>query len=340
MSLSGRQWVSKYPEIRKIVSTLDLSKSIASIGDFSSGQGILTSPDTASVNPINRLHLMHYAFRVAREGFDPGKVPVLRGMDIQWLHRDKQGQPDLSSSKNAAEQMVQGFGLFRKPSIDSPNQEQSKPASETTQSAPAQQRSSQNSSTDSAGSQGSELSGRSWVNRFSGSRSIDALTGSFRENIKMFLGALQAARATIIIADTLRPPERAYLMHFSFRIARESLDPAKVPSMPEVGIQWVHRDKNGLPDVVASRDAAEQMVQAFHIVYQPALKSRHTQGLAIDMNITWQGDLKIAAADMNQVVISSTPRDGAGNTTLHEIGASYGVIKLLKDAPHWSSDGR
>jgi hypothetical protein len=80
------------------------------------------------------------------------------------------------------------------------------------------------------------------------------------------------------------------------------------------------------------------MVRGYDIVFQPVLASRHTQGLAIDMDITWQGSLTIADAQGGTTTISSLPRSG-GNGALQAVGNSYGVKKLATDPPHWSSDG-
>jgi hypothetical protein len=108
--------------------------------------------------------------------------------------------------------------------------------------------------------------------------------------------------------------------------------------MADVDIQWVYVDRNGNPDRAASRAAAAAMVQGYDIVFRPALASRHTEGKAIDMDISWQGDLSIAGADGKTVVIKTPPRTG-GNAQLQIVGAGYGVNKLATDPPHWSSDG-
>jgi hypothetical protein len=73
----------------------------------------------------------------------------------------------------------------------------------------------------------------------------------------------------------------------------------------------------------------------------PALNSRHTQKLAIDMNISWTGTLTINNASGTAVAISSDPKTGM-NSELHTVGATYGVIKFVggnSDKPHWSNDG-
>lgn len=182
------------------------------------------------------------------------------------------------------------------------------------------------------------LSGPAWVSEFPTSKSPDSLVEPFREKAKKFLTALQNAGATVTIADTLRPPERAYLMHFAFAIAREGIDPATVPLRDGVDIQWVHPASPGMSSAEASKDAAERMVQAYGIAFKPALTSRHTEGQAIDMSIAWIGDLVIAKADGTSITVESAPPTG-DNSSLQQVGASYGVIKLVSDPPHWSTDG-
>lgn len=182
------------------------------------------------------------------------------------------------------------------------------------------------------------LSGRSWVSKFPTSRDPEDLASPFRENVKRFLQALQDSGCGVTISATYRPKERAYLMHYAYRIAREGLSPTSVPALSGVDIQWDHRKANGQLDLSASRNAAEDMVLAYGIAFRPALNSNHTRKLAIDMTITWSGSLKIKNAGGSAVTISSSPRTGQ-NSELVKVGASYGVIKLQSDPPHWSSDG-
>jgi hypothetical protein len=173
------------------------------------------------------------------------------------------------------------------------------------------------------------ISGPDWVSQFPQSKSVDDLAELFRENVNRFLSALSDSGASVSIAATLRPPERAYLMHYSFLIARAGADPGGVPAMPGVDIQWAHEE---------AKSAAEAMVPGYDIVFQPALNSRHAQGLAVDMDIAWQGSLTIADAQGVDTTIASLPRNGR-NGDLQAVGSSYGVKKLATDPPHWSSDG-
>jgi hypothetical protein len=122
------------------------------------------------------------------------------------------------------------------------------------------------------------------------------------------------------------------LMHYSFRIAHGSISPSQVPTEPGVDIVWDHGD------IKKSKTGAQEMVDVFGIVFQPSLTSRHITEDTIDMDIAWTDTLTIQNKSGKTVNIGA-PRDGSVNTQLHSVGASYGVIKLLEDKPHWSSDG-
>ena len=184
-------------------------------------------------------------------------------------------------------------------------------------------------------------SGPEWVRQFPGSRSLDDLVEPFRSAAKAFVTALLDSGCSVTIASTLRPPERAYLMHFSTAIARNVTLPQNVPANPKVNIEWVHRT-GGQIDQPKSRSAAVQMVQGYGIDPTsplPALASRHTEGNAVDMSISWTGVLSIRDAKGKVVQISDSPRNGL-NSHLHKVGATYKVIKaLIQDDPHWSNDG-
>lgn len=183
------------------------------------------------------------------------------------------------------------------------------------------------------------LSGKSWVAQFPTSRDVEDLVDPFRANLKAFLSALAKASATVVINATYRPAERAFLMHYAFRIAREGLSPAKVPAHANINIEWVHRYASGKINYTASRAAAEEMVQAYGIAFKPALTSQHTARKAIDMTISWTGTLAIADSSGKVVSISSSPASG-GNSELHAVGRTYNVVKLVSDPPHWSENGR
>lgn len=184
-----------------------------------------------------------------------------------------------------------------------------------------------------------EVSGPQWCERFSTSTSVDDLTPDFAGKVNSFLRALWAADATTLISATYRPPERTYLMHWTWQIVHGDKHgvktfPKDVPSMPGVEIDWTHDD-----DLIAAEAAAKAMVETYGLVHLPVLNSRHTERRAIDMTIEWDGPLAIKSASGATVIISGAgPRDGT-NPLLWPVSASYGVIKLPSDPPHWSVDG-
>jgi hypothetical protein len=157
----------------------------------------------------------------------------------------------------------------------------------------------------------SQLSGRHWAQLFEGSNSLTSLHPLFRSKVESFVRALQVAGATVRVAAAFRTSERAYLMHWSWRIVKQGFDPAQVLPRQGVDILWAHTGPDGKYSQHTSRTAAAAMVHGFAITQlgvAPALKSRHTAGCAIDMKIQWQGDLSVLDARGNAVTISSLPR--------------------------------
>jgi hypothetical protein len=190
-----------------------------------------------------------------------------------------------------------------------------------------------------ASSLAAEKSGKSWVARFPGSKKVEDLDAGFREKVEAFIKAVKAAGATVRITSTLRPKERAYLMHWSWLIAKRNHDARKVPALAGVDIEWWHGGQK------LSQQKAQEMVDGYgtnHLKVPPALRSRHIEGKAIDMLITWKGTLAIKKKDGTVVKIDSTPHDHT-NAELIAVGKTYGVIHFLsvdKDKVHWSTDGR
>ncbi len=183
-----------------------------------------------------------------------------------------------------------------------------------------------------------ELSGEQWVDRFPTSTTVDKCVSPFKDNLNSFKAALEAAGATVSIAATFRPPERAYLMHWSWSIVKKKADPKTIPSMDGVNIEWDHGDAE------KSKQAAKEMVNGFemqNLKVAPALNSRHTVGKAVDMSISWTGELSIKNKDGTTKKITSSPKDGM-NPDLKAVGETYGVMKYVgdnDDQPHWSNDG-
>jgi hypothetical protein len=179
------------------------------------------------------------------------------------------------------------------------------------------------------------LSGAAWWQanqaNFPNSSSVATLDPAFRPKVEAFLAALNAASAHVTVSATRRNKARAYLMHFSWDIAKGLAAPSAVPAEPGVTIKWDHGN------LAQSKAAAQEMVDLFGIAFRPSLTSLHIVGQAIDMTISWSGTLQIKNKSGATVSVGS-PHDGM-NPILHQVGQSYGVIKLLSDPPHWSSTG-
>ncbi len=176
------------------------------------------------------------------------------------------------------------------------------------------------------------LSGPEWVKQYTASTSLEDLSFPFRQYAQEFETALQAAGATIEVANTYRPPERAHLMHFCVLVANRSIAPANVPPFAGVEIDWAHYTND------LAVWWADKMATAYDIAYPPALRSNHTIGRAIDWYVEWKGTLKVKDIDGNIVEIGE-PRNSFDNDKLWDVGATYGVYKLPSDPPHWSLDG-
>ena len=153
--------------------------------------------------------------------------------------------------------------------------------------------------------------GAHWCSLFPTSTQLSDLIDPFRSSCLEFISDLEANGGKVVIAATYRPPERAYLMHWSYMIARAKQAPECIAPMPGVDILW------DCGDPAATIAGCEEMVKRYEIVVVPALVSRHTQRRAIDMTISGvvQGQ------------------------ALYDWGRKFGVNKYVADPPHWSDDG-
>lgn len=187
-------------------------------------------------------------------------------------------------------------------------------------------------------------SGAAWAAQYPTSTSVTDCASPFGTNLAAFIAALTAAGATVNISATLRPLQRAYLMHWCWSIVNANADPQTIPVSAGINIAWAHTNTQGTYDATASVAAAQAMVNAYgmqNLNTAPALNSKHISGLAVDMSITWTGTLTINNQTGTAVEIATLPRTGM-NTALHAVGATYAVIKFVggdADKPHWSDDG-
>lgn len=183
----------------------------------------------------------------------------------------------------------------------------------------------------------SEPAGIQWCARYPSSNLLTDLAQPFQQGVTSFIAALRSAGAAVTVNATYRPPERAYLMHFACMVAGytdaakvfHQIKPGDVPAYQGVDIDWTCGG-----DMDEARIAAAEMVQAYQIVYPAALVSNHTRRLAVDMDIGWRGTMAIVRKGGAVISVDSRHPE-----QLWPVGASYGVIKLPTDKPHWSADG-
>jgi len=178
-----------------------------------------------------------------------------------------------------------------------------------------------------------------WANAHAkNSSKVDDLDAGFRTKVKEFTAALEAAGATVDVTTTKRSDKRAYLFHWSWKIHLDKCKPSDPPAKAGVEIEWDHGD------IAASKKGAKEMVEGFGLAVPPAstnapsLTSNHISGKAIDMTLTWTGELKIKNKAGTVVAVPWMANVNA-NTKLQDVGSTYGVKKLKTDAPHWSHDG-
>jgi hypothetical protein len=199
----------------------------------------------------------------------------------------------------------------------------------------------------------SDLSGLAWLmaagvsqNHDQGtypfSTSVSTLSQTFEPRVVSFMHALEHATPAVkpTIITTYRSPGRAYLMHYSWEIFKKGMDPKAVDALnnapPGIDIRWNYGDPT------LSKQAAQQMYQFFGSPPVAAYPSNHSGGNAIDMVITWKGNLTVIDGNGVKRTIKSGPHNST-NPTLIQIGATFGVIHFYppnKDRNHWSINGR
>lgn len=179
------------------------------------------------------------------------------------------------------------------------------------------------------------LSGADWWHanqtKFPNSELVSALEAPFAAKVGNFIAALKAGGASVTVSATRRNKVRAYLMNGSWVVAKGMTPAAAMKAEPGCNIVWTHGDE------ATSRAAAKEMLDLFDIVFQPSLTSRHILGLAVDMTIGWAGTIQVKNGAGKTVALP--PPANPTNPTLLALGASFGVLKLASDPPHWSDNG-
>lgn len=198
-------------------------------------------------------------------------------------------------------------------------------------------------------------SGKDWMNRFPSSTELTKLDDTFCKSVQKFIDAFPAGHKPHI-SETRRPLQQQHLIYWAWLIANGDptgnppvppLNPTLTnpPPMAGVDICWVHRNAKGEIDIAASRAAAREMVKGY--VCKPAdprgtgeHAPRHTVGRAIDMTISWTGDLVLDGEKIPGG--TGDPTKDAWNPKLVKLAKEkYGLTKgrVSTDWPHWSDDG-
>ena len=194
-------------------------------------------------------------------------------------------------------------------------------------------------------------SGKEWVKEYkekegqSEENLLNDLESDFKNNVVTFINVLRNSGASVVVASTRRSKKRAVLMHYAWRISvSKDITPqqAQIETQKEnIPINWIHTDSSGKYSEEISREKALEMKNAYGMRDKASLTSNHILGKAVDMTITWTKDIEIK--DKTGKEYTLTPNDGAKCKELHDIGATYGVHKLVKnppDDPHWSFNGK
>ena len=186
-----------------------------------------------------------------------------------------------------------------------------------------------------------KLSGQHWCLKYPTSVTLDGLAKPFRGHVEAFVKMLRDNKAIVDIRATRRPRERAYLMHWSWKIAKGKIGAAHAPRVDPygIGIVWNHGE------AVKSRAAAEEMAVGYgigHLKSAPSTASHHIAGHAIDMLITQLPPEIVFTHEGREVKVAlGAPTDGSFNANLHAAAERYfKVKKLVSDIPHWSIDGK
>jgi uncharacterized protein YcbK (DUF882 family) len=180
---------------------------------------------------------------------------------------------------------------------------------------------------------GDRLSGAHWVEKYKTEPTLDLLKDPFKGHISAFIEMLRSNRSRVAISATYRAPERAWLMHWAWMVARGKITYSKLNSISnpqKIDIVWDHGDE------ASSREAARAMVSGYHMAHVAALSSRHTEGRAVDITIRRLPE--ILKIDKKEWPIGVARADA--NEALWFIGEHlFSVKKLATDPPHWSDDG-
>jgi hypothetical protein len=118
MEFSGPTWTMRFPTSKKLG---DLESNFRSqVRRFLDALADADAEITiaATRRPRQRAYLMHYSWLIVRRRIAPEKVPPFKksrpdepGVDIGWVHLDRDTKPSAALSVSGALQMVQRFNI-------------------------------------------------------------------------------------------------------------------------------------------------------------------------------------------------------------------------------------
>ena len=202
---------------------------------------------------------------------------------------------------------------------------------------------------------GGTLSGAAWCSKYQDPKSTDAMNDDVKGDAAAFIAALEAAGASVTINSTVRPPERSYLMYWASKIAfskdpeavakQAQSDPEKQGNVSK-DITWSHGN------AAKTKQAAQAMVDTYQIGSAVARKSKHNEGGAMDISISWSKKLTITGKNGEKIETKTKSGLIVRDTTnidkgILAAGKTFGLLNYngpenagsKRDAVHWSRSG-
>ena len=107
--LSAAEWEKEFPTSSSLDDlTPDFKSKASSFIDALKAGGAKVRV-SATYRPKERAYLMHYCCKIASGEVAPDKVPPMDGVNIEWAHRNADGDVDTKASKAAASAMMSAY---------------------------------------------------------------------------------------------------------------------------------------------------------------------------------------------------------------------------------------
>jgi len=116
---SGPEWVSRFPDGGKVVDLEPTFRAGCEAFIAALRKAGATVDIHSTRRPQERAYLMNAAWRIAKEDIDPQNVKPFPGVDIEWVHRKRDGAVDRVASRKAAAAMVKAYNIAFKPALTS-----------------------------------------------------------------------------------------------------------------------------------------------------------------------------------------------------------------------------